>query len=121
KLTKLRVECRVLQLLDEAQLRALICYKPAAFGQRRVHLVALLILDSGLRIGEALNLRVDTIDSDNLMLRVFGKGQKERLVPFSPELRKRFYRFEQLKAQKGIRSDFVFAGFGRTRWEKRNS
>jgi integrase/recombinase XerD len=51
---------------------------------------------------------------------VFGKGQKERLVPFSPELRKRLYRFEQLKVKKGIRSDFVFAGFA-GRWEKRNS
>jgi site-specific recombinase XerD len=58
--------------------------------------------------------------ADNLILKVFGKGQKERLVPFSPELRKRLYRFEQLKLKKGIRSDFVFAGF-RGRWEKRNS
>jgi integrase/recombinase XerD len=42
-------------------------------------------------------------------------------VPFSPELRKRLYRFEQLKAKKGLRSEFVFAGFGGARWEKRNS
>jgi hypothetical protein len=27
--------------------------------------------------------------TDNLVLKVFGKGQKERLVPFSPELRRR--------------------------------
>jgi integrase/recombinase XerD len=52
---------------------------------------------------------------------VFGKGQKERLVPFSPELRKRIYRFAQQKAKKGIRSDLLFAGFEGTRWEKRNS
>ena len=38
------------------------------------------------------------MNSENLILKVFGKGQKERLVPFSPELRKRLYRFEQVKA-----------------------
>jgi len=55
------------------------------------------------------------------VLKVFGKGRKERLVPFSPELRKRLYRFEQLKAKKGIRSELVLAGFHDARWEKRNS
>jgi integrase/recombinase XerD len=121
KLSKLRVERRVLQLLNETQMRVLIGHKPSSFGQRRVHLAALLILDTGLRIAEALYLRHDSVDYDNLVLKVFGKGQKERLVPFSPELRKRLYRFQQLKEKKGIRSDFLFAGFAGTRWEKRNS
>jgi integrase/recombinase XerD len=121
KLSKLRVERRVLQVLDERQMRILIAYKPTSFGQRRVHLAAMLVLDAGLRIAEALNLRHESVDHDNLVLKVFGKGQKERLVPFSPELRKRLYRFQQLSATKGIRSSFLFAGFGGTRWEKRNS
>ena len=121
KLAKLRVEKRVLQLLDEAQMRRLISYKPKAFGQCRVHLATLLILDTGLRVSEALNLRNDDVDCDNLIVKVLGKGQKERLVPFSPEFRKRFYRFGQLKERKGIRDTFVFAGFGGTRWEKRNA
>src|SRR6185503_13769473 len=58
---------------------------------------------------------------ENLILKVFGKGQKERLVPFSPELRTRLSRFAQLKEKKGIQAPFVFGGFRRTRWEKRNS
>ena len=41
------------------------------------------------------------MDYDNLILKVFGKGQKERLVPFSHDLRKR-----------GIQSHLIFAGFG---------
>jgi integrase/recombinase XerD len=90
-------------------------------GQRRVHLPVLFILDVGLRISETLNLRHADIDYDNLILKVFGKGQKERLVPFSPELRKRLYRFEQFKTRKGIRSELVFVGSRRSRWEKRNS
>jgi integrase/recombinase XerD len=121
KLPKLRSERRVLQLLNDAQMRALIGYKPTSFGQKRVHLAALLVLDTGLRVSEALNLRRAHVDHDNLILRVFGKGQKERFVPFSPELRKRLFRFEQLGQKKGIRSDFAFAGSRGGRWEKRNS
>ena len=71
------------------------------------------MLDTGLRMSEMLTLRRDDIDFGNLILKVFGKGRKERLVPFSPELRKRLFRFEQLRTKKGIRSDLVFAGL---RW-----
>jgi integrase/recombinase XerD len=82
---------------------------PKQFGQCRVHVAVILILDCGLRISEVLHLRRSDIDFDNTVLKVFGKGQKERLVPFSPELRKRLYRFDQLKAKKGIAGEFLFA------------
>ena len=121
KLPKLRVERRLLTLLDDAQMRVLIGYKPKTFRQARVHLAVLLILDTGLRISEALHLRTQDADCDNLVLKVFGKGQKERLVPFSLELRRRLYRYQQLRAKKGVRSELLFAGFEGTRWEKRNS
>jgi site-specific recombinase XerD len=121
KLPKLRVERRLLKLLDDAQMRVLIGYRPSTFRQARVHLAALLILDTGLRISEVLHLRERDADCDNLILKVLGKGQKERLVPFSPELRRRIYRYQQLRAKKGIRSEFLLAGFEGTRWEKRNS
>ena len=121
KLPKLRAEHRVLVLLTEAEMKMLIAYKPKTLGQWRAHLAVLLILDVGLRISEVLHLRTGNIDWDNLILKVFGKGQKERLVPFSPELRKRLFRFEQFKTKKGIRSDWVFVGSRGSRWEKRNS
>jgi site-specific recombinase XerD len=100
KLQKLRVERRLLRLLDDAQMRALIGWKPKTFRQARVHLAALLILDTGLRISEVLHLRAADADCDNLILKVLGKGQKERLVPFSPELRRRLYRYQQLRGRR---------------------
>lgn len=121
KLDKLRVEQRLLVLLDDTQMRVLIGYRPKTFRQARVHVLTLVILDTGLRISETLNLRTSDIDFDNLVVRVFGKGQKERLVPFSPELRRRLFRFQQLRAKKGIPSEFLFSGFEGTRMEKRNA
>src|SRR5262245_23353596 len=119
RLAKMRVEQRVLQLLDEPQMRALVHYKPRTFLQWRAHTAALLILETGLRISEALNLRHGDINVEQLILKVFGKGQKERSVPFSPGLRKRLYRFDQLEVKKGIRCEWAFAGFGGSRWENR--
>lgn len=41
-----------------------------------------LLYASGLRISELCNLNVEDVDCHTRMVKVFGKGQKERLVPF---------------------------------------
>jgi site-specific recombinase XerD len=41
---------------------------------------------AGLRLGEVRHLTAQCIDSTRMVLPVFGKGQKERLVPLSPQL-----------------------------------
>lgn len=41
-----------------------------------------LMYASGLRCGEVVNLKLKDIDYDNLDLKVMGKGNKERIVPF---------------------------------------
>lgn len=41
---------------------------------------------SGLRIGEAVKVRVAEVDSRRMVLRVVGKGNKERLAPLSKPL-----------------------------------
>lgn len=41
-----------------------------------------ILYSSGIRISEAQGLNTDDIDYENHMLRVFGKGSKERVTPF---------------------------------------
>src|SRR4051812_45111720 len=76
RLQKLRLEWRVLDLLNETQMRVLIGYKPKTYRETRLHVAVLLVLDTGLRISEALGLRDSDIDVDNLILKALGKGQK---------------------------------------------
>jgi len=45
-----------------------------------------LIYATGLRLGEALGLTAAHIDSEQMVLRVVGKGNKERVLPLSPAL-----------------------------------
>ncbi len=41
-----------------------------------------LMYSSGLRVSELCNLKLQSLDLEQLVVRVFGKGAKERLVPF---------------------------------------
>ena len=43
---------------------------------------------TGIRAMELVNLRMDSVDLRQRMIRVLGKGNKERLVPFTQECRK---------------------------------
>ena len=42
-----------------------------------------LLYATGLRISELINLKVNDVDFDECIVRVFGKGKKERIVPIA--------------------------------------
>ena len=90
KLPKLREESKLPSTLTDAQIQLLLRYKG---NRRRLHLLVLLMLDTGCRISEALGLNVADVDMGNLLVRLDGKGRKQRLVPISFALRKAIYRY----------------------------
>jgi integrase/recombinase XerD len=92
-LKRLKVEQRIFRSLTDEQLRAIISYKPKSVSQKRVHKLSLLLIDTGLRVSEALGLERSHINFDDLLLTVRGKGNKYRMVPFSYEVRKVLYKF----------------------------
>jgi integrase/recombinase XerD len=88
RVPKMKEPQLVLPTFSQSQVTTLLRHKPNGFYQRRLHLLMLTLLDTGCRISEVLGLRANDIDLDNLLLTVNGKGQKQRKVPFSFELRK---------------------------------
>ena len=54
----------------------------------RDRLILELLYGSGLRVSELIDLNWENIEIDQRMIRVFGKGSKERLVPFGPGVKK---------------------------------
>ena len=52
----------------------------------------LAAIDTGCRIEELLTLKRVNVDFDSLVMKVSGKGKKERIVPFSIELRRHLYK-----------------------------
>ncbi|HZR58473.1 MAG TPA: site-specific integrase [Terriglobales bacterium] len=93
RIAQLKEPDLVLPTFAAAQVSKIVKWKPQGFYQRRLHLIVLFLLDTGARISEALTLRVQEIDLENLLVTLDGKGRKQRIVPFSLELRKALFRF----------------------------
>jgi integrase/recombinase XerD len=95
RIKQLKVERRILRIFTDAQMLAIINFKPRRQVDRRVHTMLCVLADTGIRINELLTLRKVDIDFDNQLLKVRGKGRKERIVPMSLELRKIIWKYAQ--------------------------
>ncbi len=93
KIKRLRFQKRIMKTFTDAQVKAFLDYKPKNFPELRLHTLLLLLLDCGIRINEALTARRSQTDFENLLITVMGKGNKERVIPFSVELRKTLFKF----------------------------
>ena len=69
-------------VFTDDQVTYLVNWRPRGLRDRRLHLLVLLLLDTGARISEVLSLRVADIDFENFLLTLTGKGRKQRRVPF---------------------------------------
>jgi len=93
KIAQLKEPQCVLPTFSEKQIRSLIEWKPKGKAERRLHLIVLFLFDTGCRISEALTLKVRDIDMDNMLATLDGKGRKQRVIPFSIELRRAIHRY----------------------------
>jgi integrase/recombinase XerD len=93
KAKQLKADWKVMTYLSDAEVKQLTGYKPKGIAETRVWVIAMVCLDTGIRIEEALSLQRSKLDFDNLLLTVRGKGSKERTIPFSLELRTVLFRY----------------------------
>lgn len=93
KLKKLKCEERQMRTFSDAQIRAMLSYKPNTKTERRLLALLTLLTDTGVRINEALTLTRRAVDFENLLIDVKGKGSKVRRIPFSVECRKVLFKY----------------------------
>lgn len=58
-----------------------------------------LLYSSGLRVGELTQLTIQSLDLSNRMVRVRGKGGKERIVPFNESTKKSLLDYLDMRAK----------------------
>jgi site-specific recombinase XerD len=92
RLEKVKEAQKIIAAFSPEHVSRILRWKPSERNGPRLKALILTALDSGLRVHELLALRRSSVDLDNLVLRVKGKGNKERLVPISLELRKVIFR-----------------------------
>lgn len=118
KIAALKEPQLILPTFTEQQIRSLVSWKPSGQYQRRLHLLVLFMLDTGCRISEALTLRISDVDFENLLATLDGKGRKQRVVPFSFELRKAMVRYCK---ESNLKPDYLlFASGTQTKLGRRN-
>jgi site-specific recombinase XerD len=84
----------VIEILTDAEIeRLLSSVNPRTVLGLRLLTILLLLLDTGIRASELLGLHLDEIDWDNDTIRVWGKGNKERIVAFDPQTKKYLLRY----------------------------
>lgn len=92
-------------LTDDEIEKILNAFNPnTAYGARDFAIV-LLMLDSGLRIGEVPNVHIPRVDMQRRELKVKGKGNKERTVPFGQRCGQAILRYLHAHRPKPIREE----------------
>jgi len=73
--------------------------------------IFMLLLDTGLRIGELVSLKMDDIHMNEAFVKVMGKGKKERIVPIGNNaqkaLQRYIFRYRTRPAHTGIENVFL--------------
>ena len=121
RLKLLKSPTRQLRGFSDAEIRTLVAFRPKSFFDIRTWTLVQTMLDTGIRIEEALTLRTLQVNLDALTLTVVGKGDKTRTVPFSLELRKVLFRLLQAKEKTWNQRDVCFCARNGHRLTYRNS
>lgn len=66
-----------------------------------------ILYQTGLRRAELLSLKEADIDLFNLQLKVLGKRNKERIIPFSLELKRNLEAYMDVKKEQGLKNPFL--------------
>ena len=103
-----RTEKHIPSHLEEVEVSALLDLPGAGLAATRGRAILELLYATGLRCAELVALDVAEVDLEERMLRVLGKGRKERVVPFGTRARESVRSW--LEVRRGLRpkSDALF-------------
>jgi len=107
KLKSPKLEKKLIQTFSTEQLSKLLSMpnQKVLYGYRD-YAIMLTLLDTGMRVSELINLRIEDIDWTVNMFLVMGKGRKERTVPFSSKLKRVLWKY--LDKRRHIENDYLF-------------
>jgi integrase/recombinase XerC len=103
-----RTERRIPSHLEEAEVVTLLEMPGDGVEAVRGRAILELLYGTGLRCAELVGLDVDEVDLDARMLRVLGKGGKERIVPFGGRAREALQAWLPHRERLSRRTDALF-------------
>jgi len=97
----------VVEVLTPAEIEQLLTtINPGTELGARQYAIVMLMLDTGLRISEVAEARISNLNMERRQLKVMGKGQKERIVPFGQRCAQALMRYVHMHRAKPRREEF---------------
>jgi integrase/recombinase XerC len=103
-----RVDKRIPVHLEEAEVVHLLDIPGDDYAALRARAILELLYATGIRCGELVGLDLGEIDLQGRMVRVLGKGSKERVVPFGGKAREAVLAYLPARLRARPRSDALF-------------
>lgn len=94
--------------LTQKQTEMMITEVPKDEAALRDRAIVELLYGTGMRLAELYALNIDTIDRKNRLVRVLGKGRKERIVPVTPDAIQLIERYLSIRAKAKAHDDPLF-------------
>jgi integrase/recombinase XerC len=103
-----RREKRIPSVLDEKQVARLLELPGEGFEAARGRAILELLYATGMRCAELVGLDLVELDLDSRLVRVLGKGRKERIVLFGARAQQALRQWLALRAQAKPRTEALF-------------
>jgi integrase/recombinase XerC len=103
-----RLERRIPSHLDEGEAAALVDVPGADDASLRARALLELLYATGIRCAELTGLDLPEVDLDARMVRVLGKGRKERVVPFGSRAQAALLAYLPARARTSPRTEALF-------------
>ncbi len=89
-----KVYQKVVSTLSDDEIREILAlFTPMNSSNARNQTIFMLMLDTGLRMGELINLNMDDVHMNEGLLKVISKGEKERIVPMGSNAQRALQRY----------------------------
>ncbi len=103
-----RLERRIPAYLEESELEGFLDVPGGTDASLRARAILELLYGTGIRCAELVGLDLAEVDLEARMIRVLGKGRKERVVPFGSRAREALRRWLPARMRMRPTSDAVF-------------
>jgi len=98
------------QFLRESEMNHLLDDVPVGDSYRELlaYIIVLVFYSTGMRLAELVGLDDDNVDFDTRVIKVLGKGSKQRLIPFADELEEGLKIYVARRDAEVVRKDKAF-------------
>ena len=99
---------RLPNILNVEEVERLLNFKPSKYEDYLDRVILEVLYSSGLRVSELINLQKKNIDFEEEMIKVIGKGQKERIIPIGSKALDSIKQYINVKPNNNDSNNFFF-------------